>query len=69
MEEKALCKTLWRFGQTLRSDKVTKHQFGVSKVMPANLQSSLLRFFLHLFVSFMEKKPPMKFYGVLDLFP
>ena len=25
MEEKALYKTLWRFGQTLRSDKVTKH--------------------------------------------
>ena len=25
MEEKALYKTLWHFGQTLRSDKVTKH--------------------------------------------
>ena len=49
--------------------KLQNIQFDVSKVMPANLQNSLLRFSLHLFVSFMEKKPPMKFYGVLDLFP
>ena len=42
--------------------KLQYFEFCVSHVIPANVQ------IFEFFVSFMEKKPPIKVYGVLDHF-
>ena len=62
--ERALLKVLWCFHQNSWSYKVTRFEFSVSEVMPANVQNSSSLVFFKLFFSFMEEKHPLKFYGV-----
>ena len=59
------CSLLVRFHEVI---KLQSFQSSVSDVIPANAQNISLLVFFAFFVRFMGKKPPMKFYGVLDHF-
>ena len=59
------------FGVLIRFNKVIQllgFEFSVSDVLPANVQNMSRPAFFAFFVSFMEKKPPIKFDGVFDHF-
>ena len=59
------CGVLIRFHEVV---KLQSFEFSVSDVIPENVQHISPLVFFAFFVSFMEKKPPIKFYGVFDHF-
>ena len=59
------CGALIRFHEDI---KLQSFEFSVSDVIPENVQNISPLVFFAFFVSFMEKKPPIKFYGVFDHF-
>ena len=59
------CGVLIRFHKVV---KLQSFEFSVSDVIPENVQNISPLVFFAFFVSFMEKKPPIKFYGVFDHF-
>ena len=63
------CSFLVRFYDVI---KLQSFEFSVSEVIPTNAQNIsplvFFVFFVSFFVRFLEKKPPIKFYGVFDHF-
>ena len=54
-----------------RFDEVTKllsSEFSISDIIPENVENLPALVFFLFFLSFMEKKPPTKFYGVWPFF-
>ena len=56
------CGVLIRF---LKVTKLESFEFSVNDIIPANVKNILPLVSFAFFVRFMEKKPPIKFYGVL----
>ena len=63
------CSFLVRFYDVI---KLQSFEFSVSEVIPTNAQNIsplvFFVFFVSFFVRFLEKKPPIKFYGVFEHF-
>ena len=70
LQRKSLVKNFMAFLSDLMVIKFQAAEFSKSDIIAADVQNiSTLIFFFHFSVSFIEKKPPIKFYGVLDNFP
>ena len=61
-------KVLWRFDLIPRVIKLASFAFNVSNVILVNAQNISPLVFFAFFLSFMEKKSPIRFYGVFDQF-
>ena len=59
------CGVLVRFHELI---KLQSFEFSVSDIIPTNVQNISLLVVFSYFVSFMEKKSRIKFYGVFDHF-
>ena len=54
----------WRKSYQKKVIKLQSLEFSISDTIPTNVQNISLLVFFAFFVSFMEKKPPLKFIGV-----